>query len=168
MQLDRFFHTNTYHPKQNRSDLFLTHQTILPILLLLLLTMASNMPNFVSRLFRPFASSSSLSVVPGETGSAATSASAFPEGAEKCTVAAGCFWGVEHIFRKKFGNGGGVLDAQVGYIGGDIEQPGYRRVCRGDTGREFRPPESLVLLLFWGDPFLHFIMSNILVLLADS
>lgn len=106
--------------------------------------------------------------MPGETGSAATFASAFPEGAEKCTVAAGCFWGVEHIFRKKFGNGGGVLDAQVGYIGGDIEQPGYRRVCRGDTGREFRLLESIVLLLFWGIRFLHFIRGNKFVLLADS
>ena len=125
------------------------------------------MPNFVSRLFRPFTSSSSLSVVPGETGSVATSASAFPEGAEKCTVAAGCFWGVEHIFRKKFGNGGGVLDAQVGYIGGELEQPEYRRVCKGDTGREFRLLESLVLLFFWGGRFLNFIMSMVFVLLAN-
>lgn len=34
------------------------------------------------------------------------------------------------------------MDAQVGYIGGDIEQPGYRRVCMGDTGREFKYPRA--------------------------
>lgn len=130
--------------------------------------MASNMPNFISRLFPLFTSSSSLSVVPGETGSVATFAFAFPEGAEKCTVAAGCFWGVEHIFRKKFGNGGGVLDAQVGYIGGGVEQPGYRRVCKGDTGREFRLLWPLVRLFFWDGRFLHFIMSSLFMLLADS
>ncbi|KAF2010551.1 peptide methionine sulfoxide reductase msrB/msrA [Aaosphaeria arxii CBS 175.79] len=56
-----------------------------------------------------------------------------PEGAEKCTIAAGCFWGVEHMYRKQFGNKG-LYDARVGYIGGDSSNPSYRAVCSGRTG----------------------------------
>ncbi|KAH7014490.1 peptide methionine sulfoxide reductase MsrA [Microdochium trichocladiopsis] len=60
-----------------------------------------------------------------------------PEGAEKATLAAGCFWGVEHIFRKHFKDakdGGGLYDARVGYTGGDKSNPSYRQVCSGTTG----------------------------------
>lgn len=46
-----------------------------------------------------------------------------------------CFWGVEHIYRKHFENKG-LLDARVGYIGGDTNHPSYRLVCSGETGRE--------------------------------
>ena len=60
----------------------------------------------------------------------------FPANAQKCTVAAGCFWGVEHLFRKTF-DGKGLLDAKVGYIGGDTNSPSYRAVCSGRTGRTF-------------------------------
>ncbi len=48
----------------------------------------------------------------------------------KATFGAGCFWGVEVTFR----NVPGVKDALVGYEGGRYENPGYRDVCRGDTG----------------------------------
>ena len=44
--------------------------------------------------------------------------------------AAGCFWGVEDRFR----NTDGVLDAVSGYMGGHVENPGYRQVCEGTTG----------------------------------
>lgn len=63
---------------------------------------------------------------------------AVPEGAQKATVAAGCFWGVEHIYRKHF-DGKGLIDARVGYIGGDAKNPSYRSVCTGNTGRESLP-----------------------------
>lgn len=36
------------------------------------------------------------------------------------------------MFRNKFA-GKGLLKAEVGYIGGKLEQPSYRQVCTGTT-----------------------------------
>lgn len=52
------------------------------------------------------------------------------------TVAAGCFWGVEHLYRQYFGAGRGLLNAKVGYCGGNTANPSYSAVCSGDTGRK--------------------------------
>ncbi|CAK7244235.1 MAG: Peptide methionine sulfoxide reductase [Sporothrix thermara] len=62
-----------------------------------------------------------------------TPAADIPSTAQKATVAAGCFWGVEHEYRKHFA-GKGLYDARVGYIGGDTASPSYRAVCSGATG----------------------------------
>jgi peptide-methionine (S)-S-oxide reductase len=49
---------------------------------------------------------------------------------EKATFAAGCFWSIEAAFRRIKG----VIKTQVGYTGGDYENPSYRDVCSGKTG----------------------------------
>jgi peptide-methionine (S)-S-oxide reductase len=49
---------------------------------------------------------------------------------EKATFGAGCFWGVEYVYRRV----PGVIDAQVGYSGGFTRNPTYREVCAHGTG----------------------------------
>ncbi|KAG5914886.1 hypothetical protein E4U42_000269 [Claviceps africana] len=88
------------------------------------------LPNFIARLARPLTQSARLSMTDP---SASAPGSPLPEGAQRCTLAAGCFWGTEHLFRRHFA-GRGLLDAKVGYIGGDVEHPTYRGVCGGKTG----------------------------------
>lgn len=89
------------------------------------------MTSIFQRLTRPF-TSSTMHFTPEQ----AAQKLSIPEGAELATVANGCFWGTEHMFRKDFTNKG-LIDAQVGYIGGDTQSPTYRAVCSGRTGREF-------------------------------
>jgi peptide-methionine (S)-S-oxide reductase len=75
-------------------------------------------------------------------------------GMETATFAAGCFWGIEAAFRRL----DGVVETEVGYTGGHVPDPGYKRVCRGDTGhaeavRVVYDPERIgfddLLRTFW-------------------
>lgn len=101
-----------------------------------------------TRLLRPFTTSSpSLSLTPESLASRI-----MPENAQKATVAAGCFWGVENLFRKHF-EGKGLLDAKVGYCGGHTESPTYRGVCTGTTGRTFTTYSSLFFHRILADSF---------------
>ena len=72
----------------------------------------------------------------------------------KATFAAGCFWGVETAFRKVEG----VVSTEVGYMGGQLDNPGYEQVCTGRTGHaevvhlEFDPQRVTydeLLKVFW-------------------
>ena len=49
---------------------------------------------------------------------------------EQAILAGGCFWCTEAVFKDLIGVGA----VESGYIGGQVEAPGYRQVCAGDTG----------------------------------
>ncbi len=44
------------------------------------------------------------------------------ENYKKAYIAGGCFWGMEDLFRKR----PGIIDSEVGYIGGENENPSYK------------------------------------------
>ena len=60
-----------------------------------------------------------------------------PQTDKLLTVAAGCFWGTEHIYRKYFDSK--IKDCKVGYANGDesskdqSDSISYKRVCSGKT-----------------------------------
>ena len=73
---------------------------------------------------------------------------------EKAIFGAGCFWGVEEVFRKI----PGVTATAAGYSGGTLADPTYEDVCSGRTGHaevvevEFDPglvTYGQLLEVFW-------------------
>ncbi|EMD35158.1 hypothetical protein CERSUDRAFT_116630 [Gelatoporia subvermispora B] len=86
----------------------------------------------INRLGLTLFSLASHSTVPSSRGiSSLTMSGAKPEVA---TFAAGCFWGVEHIFLKHYKDKG-ILNTAVGFTGGKEEStnPSYKTVCTGTT-----------------------------------
>jgi peptide-methionine (S)-S-oxide reductase len=49
---------------------------------------------------------------------------------EYATLAGGCFWCTEAVFKDVIG----VQSVESGYIGGHVPDPTYKQVCGGDTG----------------------------------
>jgi peptide-methionine (S)-S-oxide reductase len=49
---------------------------------------------------------------------------------KEATFGAGCFWGVEESFRTT----SGVIETEVGFMGGILENPSYEDVCYKNTG----------------------------------
>lgn len=52
------------------------------------------------------------------------------EDTEEAIVAGGCFWSVDFLFHQL----PGVLKTEVGYTGGNLDNPTYEEVCQGRTG----------------------------------
>lgn len=53
-----------------------------------------------------------------------------PQGFDQAVFGMGCYWGVERLFWKQHG----VWLTEVGFAGGQTENPTYEQVCKGDTG----------------------------------
>lgn len=73
---------------------------------------------------------------------------------EIATLAGGCFWCTEAIFKRLKG----VISVIPGYAGGSVENPSYEQVCTGKTGHaeaiqiEFDSsiiPFEKILEVFW-------------------
>jgi peptide-methionine (S)-S-oxide reductase len=75
---------------------------------------------------------------------------------QKATFGAGCFWGVEAVFRQIKG----VTSTAVGYSGGSFDNPTYTNVCTDKTGHaeivqvEYDPAQvsyEQLLDVFWSN-----------------
>ena len=73
---------------------------------------------------------------------------------EIATLAGGCFWCTEAIFKRLKG----IISVTPGYAGGTVANPTYEEVCTGKTGHaesiqiEFDPkniPYEKILEVFW-------------------
>lgn len=73
---------------------------------------------------------------------------------EIATLANGCFWCTEAVFKRL----NGVISVNPGYSGGNVENPTYEAVCTGETGHaeaiqiEFNPqiiPYEKLLEIYW-------------------
>ncbi len=58
------------------------------------------------------------------------SVSQVKNGLKRAVLAGGCFWGMQDLFRKL----PGVVKTRVGYTGGELHNPTYNHIKKGDTG----------------------------------
>ena len=59
------------------------------------------------------------------------------EDAQLATFGAGCYWGTENWYVKKFDHNGGIVGYAVGFMSNNpnaIKNPSYNHVCSGRTG----------------------------------
>ena len=77
-----------------------------------------------------------------------------PRGYKEIILGAGCFWGVE----RKFWDLNGIYLTSVGYCGGELNNPSYEDVCRGESNHAevvkiYYDPNiitlSALLIVFW-------------------
>jgi peptide methionine sulfoxide reductase msrA/msrB len=61
---------------------------------------------------------------------ASEQAAAAPSDLETAVLAGGCFWGVEHLLTEL----DGVVETEVGYVGGSLSEPTYNDITQGNTG----------------------------------
>lgn len=95
-----------------------------------------------------------IAVASERSPSVSTSGAATTGRVEVATLAGGCFWCIEEIFRQT----PGVRRVVSGYTGGTTTNPTYREVCTGRTGHaeavriEFDPTQvsyEQLLEVFW-------------------
>jgi len=79
--------------------------------------------HFTSKNTRHCVNSISMQFIPEEEMNSTTKT-------DTAIFASGCFWGTEYFFEKAEG----VIDTQVGYIGGHKDNPTYKEVCAHTTG----------------------------------
>ena len=71
---------------------------------------------------------------------------------QRATFGAGCFWSVEKLFKATEG----VYLTSVGYMGGDTDNPTYKKVCTGTTNHV-----EVVDLYFNAEKVSYFILLNL-------
>ncbi|KAI9150996.1 Peptide methionine sulfoxide reductase [Blastocladiella emersonii ATCC 22665] len=107
--------------------------------------------------FRAAAASTTTAAATATAMTPEPSTTTSPATTEFATLAAGCFWGVEHLYLKHYRTKG-IVSTAVGYAQGASANPTYKQVCSGTTNHaevlrvEFDPAkvsyEELVTFFF--------------------
>lgn len=85
---------------------------------------------FTAKETRHCVNSISLTFIPQSELNASLNETETMKTQDTAIFASGCFWGTEYFFEKAEG----VISTQVGYIGGNKDNPTYKEVCSHTTG----------------------------------